>query len=150
MQVLEVTVSLTWLFLKVQLISSCFRVFPVSSGTDSGFSEGQQNCLNNKKKEHNPTFRGVCVNEQHRLTHAITLASPRPCGVTAAIPAQGSGISRPLRGDAGGRALPLDVTVAVWRWLPALSRAGRGAAHPLGNPRGKRTFLMPEVALLGF
>lgn len=88
------------------------------------------------------------MNEHHRLTHAITLASPRPCGVT--IPARGTGISRPLRGDAGGCALPLDVTVAVWRWVPALSRVGRGAAHPLGNPQGKRTFLMPDVTLRGF
>lgn len=121
----------------------------MSSGTDSGFSEVQQNCLNNNnKKEDNPTSRGVCVNEHHRLTHAITLASPRPCGVT--IPARGTGISRPLRGDAGGCALPLDVTVAVWRWVPALSRVGRGAAHPLGNPQGKRTFLMPDVTLRGF
>lgn len=43
-------------------------------------------------------------------------------------------------GGADGRALPLDVTVAVrhreqrgWRWDPAPSRVGRGAAHPWGE-----------------
>lgn len=96
----------------------------------------------------NPGLLPCCSGSASRVS-GLSLVSPSPQlprGLAQPFPGSGNGYFAGS-GDAGGSAA---AGCHCRRAGPCAGQGGTGAAHPLGNPEGKRIFLMAEVTLSGF